>query len=346
MIRVLVVDDSSFMRKALTHLLESNSDIKVSGAAADGAEAIKLVKETRPDVVVLDIAMPVMDGLTALAHIMNDCPTPVVILSGLSVSDANIAMKCLDHGAVDFVPKPSGLISYDIEKVRNELIAKVKAAEGVAVNRLPLRLPAAPREPRRAQAAKPHEVIIIGASTGGPKALLTVIADLPAVFAAAILIVQHMGEEFIPSFVQHLQSASALHIAVAKRGASLEPGQVLVAPGGRHTVISDHGAGKRIEFNRRQSPDAFRPSIDCAMESAAAAYAAGSCGVLLTGLGNDGAQGMKAIKEAGGYTIAEDKSTSMVFSMPKSAIDLHVVDEVLPLPQIAAAIMRAAPAAA
>ena len=340
MVKVLVVDDSSFMRKSLTHILESDRSIEVVDTAADGEDAVRKVKRHSPDVVLLDIEMPVMDGLSALAHIMAECPTPVLMLSALNKRDAAIAIKSLEHGAVDFIPKPSGVISYDIEELSSEIIGKVKLAAGVNVHKLALHLP---KESYQRPWPKPitrKDIVVIGASTGGPKAVVNVLSRLPRDISAAILVVQHMSQEFIPSFVDRLQWGCSLEISTARKGRAINSGQALVAPGGYNTMIVQNGDTRKIRLSRKVSPHTVIPSIDRAMESAAKAYGQSTLGVLLTGLGSDGAKGLEAIKDVGGNTIAEDQSTCVVFGMPKAAIELGCVDEIVPLPQIAQTILR------
>lgn len=340
MIKVLVVDDSSFMRKSLTHILESDRSIQVVGTATDGAQAIQKVKELRPDVVLLDIEMPVMDGLTALAHLMAQRPTPVLMLSALNKKEATIAIKSLEHGAVDFIPKPSGVISYDIDKLGNEIIAKVKTAAGANVPRIDLHLPKETFQRERLKPVTRKEIVVIGASTGGPRAVATVLSGLPRDISPAIVIAQHMSREFVPSFVERLRWGCPLNISTARKGEVISSGRVLVAPGASNVAIAKNGTVKKIRFSKKSLSHAVFPSIDYAMESAAGVYGEGTLGVLLTGIGSDGAKGLKAIKDAGGNTIAEDQSTCVVFGMPKAAIELKCVDEVVPLPQIAQAILR------
>ena len=340
MIRALVVDDSSFMRKSLTHILESDSSIEVVDTAVDGKDAMRKVRQHSPDVVLLDIEMPVMDGLAALAHIMAECPTPVLMLSALNRRDAAITIKSLEHGAVDFIPKSSGVISYDIEELSNTIIDKVKLAADVNVHKLAFHLPRESYQRPRTKAVTPKDIIVIGASTGGPKAVINVLSHLPRGISAAILVVQHMSPEFVPSFVDRLQWGCSLKISTARKGRAISSGQALVAPGGYHTQIVQNGDARKISLSRNVSPHTAMPSIDRAMESAAKAYGQSTLGVLLTGLGSDGARGLEAIKDAGGNTIAEDQSTCVVFGMPKAAIELGCVDEIVPLPQIAQTILR------
>lgn len=346
MIRVLVVDDSSFMRISVTHILTSDRIIEVVGTADNGADAIKRVKELSPDVVLLDIEMPVMDGLTALAHIMSECPTPVVMLSGLTEKDASVAIKSLEHGAVDFIPKPSGVISYDIEKISNEIISKVKIAAEVDVRKITLELPRESFRKEIKHAAK-KEIVVIGASTGGPRAVAAVLSGITRGIHAGIIVVQHLSQEFIPAFTERLKWGSSLDFGVAGDNEIIKPGRVLIAPGRGNTKVERDIEGRSITMIMDSDDSALRTpkyavvqSIDYTMESAANVYGESALAVLLTGIGSDGAMGMKAIKEAGGNTIAEDKSTCIVYGMPKAAIEIGAVDEVVPLPEIADAIMR------
>lgn len=328
------------MRKSLTQILESDRTIEVVDTAADGEEAIRKVKQHSPDVVLLDVEMPVMDGLAALAHIMAEHPTPVLMLSALNKRDAEIAIKSLEHGAVDFIPKPSGVISYEIAELTNEIIGKVKLAAEVNVHKLALNLPEESYQRRWLKAITRKDIVVIGASTGGPKAIVNILSHLPRDISTAILVVQHMSPEFVPSFVDRLQWGCSLNISTARKGQVISPGQALVAPGGYQTMIVPNGDTRKIRLSRKVSPYTSIPSIDHAMESAAKSYGKSVLGVLLTGLGSDGAKGLKAIKDAGGSTIAEDQSTCVVFGMPKAAIELGCVDEIVPLPQIAQTILK------
>jgi two-component system chemotaxis response regulator CheB len=329
MIRVLIVDDSSFMRKALRYLLEVDEAIQVVGMAADGREAVRQVKELRPAVVLLDIEMPGLDGLATLAHVMAERPTPVLMLSGLNDPDAAVARQSLERGAVDFIAKPSGTISYNINTLAPKIIAKVKGAAGMDLGKRAPRLPPWPAVQTRKQ------IVIIGASTGGTTALLTILPRLSRNLGAAILIVQHMSHHVVPLFVNRLKWECSLDIALATEDEVVNPGRVFIAPGDCQTQIVLTGRDKRIRLTRHASGPASAPSVDSAMESAAAAYGQGTVGVLLSGIGRDGAQGMKTIKYLGGSTVAQDQSTSLVFGMPKAAIDLGCVDRVVPLPLIA-----------
>jgi len=339
-INVLIVDDSSFMRKSLTHILESDESLEVVGTAADGKEAIRKVKQLHPDVVLMDIEMPVMDGLAALAHIMAECPTPVLMLSALNKRDRAIAIKSLEHGAVDFIQKPSGVISYDIDKLSNEIATKVKIAAGVNVRKITLSLPTETFLRHWQEPVTGEKMVVIGASTGGPRAVEMVLSGLPRDISTAIIVAQHMTQDFVPSFVERLQWACSVKISIAEEDEVIRSGSVLVAPGNCHMRIVQNGDSKKIRFSWNMSSHAVSPSIDYVMESAAKVYGAGAIGVLLTGIGSDGAMGLKAIKDAGGSTIAEDQSSCLIFGMPKAAIDLGCVDEIVPLPLIAQTILR------
>jgi two-component system chemotaxis response regulator CheB len=241
---------------------------------------------------------------------------------------------------VDFIAKPSGVISYDIDKLSSEIIAKVKTAASVNVRQLDLRLPKESFQRRWLRPGTRKKMVVIGASTGGPRAVARVLSGLPRDIGVPIIVVQHMSPEFVPSFVERLRWGCSLDISTARKGEVIDSGRVLVAPGGCHVGVVQDGDTRRIRFNKKASPYAVFPSIDYAMESAARAYGVGVLGVLLTGIGSDGARGMKAIKEAGGSTIAEDESSCVVFGMPRAAIELGCVDEVVPLSQIAQVILR------
>jgi two-component system chemotaxis response regulator CheB len=326
--RVLVVDDSCFMRKSLTHILRSDGAIEVVDTAADGAEAVRKVKDLRPDLVILDVEMSVMNGLEALARIMTELPTPVLVLTGIRDRDGAVALTCLELGAVDFIPKPSGVISYDIQQLGAEIIAKVKRATGPDARPRLARVAGVPREhpvPGR------HKIVVIGASTGGPAALAAILPELPPDLAAAVLVVQHMAPEIVTLFADRLRTKCPLAISVARHDEPLIPGRVVVAPGGCHTLVVRAGAEWRVRFSKRESSHAIFPSVDCAMETAATACGDRAVGVLLTGMGNDGARGLQAVRDVGGQTVAQDPSTCLIGGMPESAMELGCVGKVVPL---------------
>ncbi len=338
LIKVLIVDDSAFMRAAVQQILASDADTEVVGASPDGMDALEKVKTLRPDVVLLDVEMPVMDGFEALTRIMSESPTPVVMLSGLGQKNARLAIKCLERGAIDFIHKPSGTISYDIDILSDEIIEKVKTAAGVDVRKMALEPPAESYLSGRLRPAAGKAVVVIGASTGGPRAVEKVLSGMRRDMPSAIVVVQHMSAGFVPAFVERLRWACSLDVSIATSGAPVVPGKVLVASGDKDAAMERDAKGDRVIV--AESVHGPYPSIDLAMESAASAYGEGVLGVLLTGVGSDGAKGMKAIKEAGGATIAEDSSTCVVYGMPRAAIEMGVVDRVVPLHGMAEAIMR------
>ena len=330
MINVLVVDDSSLMRRMVSDMLNSASNIRVVGTARDGRDAVEKTEKLRPDVVTMDVEMPRMDGLTALCCIMAKTPVPVVMLTAMDKIEADLAVKSFEYGAVDFVSKPSKTISLDIEEVKNELISKVRAASTVNVEKMVFKVVERGFiEKLLIPPKSDKKVLVIGASTGGPNALSEIIPKLHRTFPLAVLIVQHLPVGFTKSFSERLSWQGSIALKEAEDGDAIKPGQAFVAPSGYHIAVKNGG----IELNKRPEGDGMG-SIDVAMKSAAEAYEDKVIGVLLSGMGKDGAEGMRAIKEKGGSTIAQDELTSVIFGMPKAAIDMGVVDKVAPLPDI------------
>jgi len=336
MINVLVVDDSALMRRMISEMLRSDPEIEVIGTARDGMDAVEKTEKLRPDVVTMDVEMPRMDGLTALCYIMAKTPVPVVMLTAMDKIEADLAVKSFEYGAVDFVSKPGKTISLDIEEVKNELISKVRAASTVNVGKM------VSKDVERGFIEKllippktDKKVLIIGASTGGPNALSEIIPKLHRTFPLAVLIVQHLPVGFTKSFSERLSWQGSIALKEAEDGDAIKPGQAFVAPSGYHIVVKNG----RIGLNKRPTGDGMG-SIDVAMKSAAEAYEDKVIGVLLSGMGKDGAEGMRAIKEKGGLTIAQDELTSVIFGMPKAAIDMGAVDKVAPLPDIVDEIIR------
>ncbi len=344
-IDVLVVDDSPLMRRIITSLLESDPRIRVVSTAADGYEAVEKVESIRPDVVTLDIEMPRMDGLEALQRIMQCAPTPVVMLSG--VKEAAAAVRALELGAVEFVAKPSGTVSIDLYKVRDELISKVKLATLVNLDRVvatktgPL-VPFPPSfSPLGGKERGRPWMLAIGASTGGPRALHKLLSRLPADLPASVLVVQHMPAGFTASFAKRLDRHSPLHVEEARDGQAVMTGAAYVAPGGIHMAVAE-GHGRPVICLQDTPPvNSVRPSADVLMASVARVSGPRCMGVVLTGMGADGAEGLAQIKAAGGLTLAQDKETSVIFGMPKAAIERGVVDGVLALSKIPRAIVTA-----
>ena len=358
-IRVLVVDDSAFMRKMVTEILARDPGLCVVGQARDGADALVKLDALQPDVITLDIEMPVLDGFGALAEIMRRRPTPVLMLSSLTQVGADATLRCLEMGAVDFIGKPSGAISLDIEKAAGEMIAKVKAAAGARI--LP-RLASPPPSPvggglrgnARAAASSPGPrvlkgggeragrgsapaVLVIGASTGGPRALQTLIPALPADLGVPVVIVQHMPPGFTASLARRLEQTSPFEVREAADGDRLQPGVILVAPGGRHLQFTCGGVARLTDD---PPVHCVRPAVDVTLASLASLYGPRVVAVLLTGMGRDGARGLKLVSDRGGRTFAEDETTCVVYGMPKAAAEIGAVGCLLPLPALAPAIAR------
>ena len=339
-IRVLVVDDSAFMRKALTRMLCSDPMIDVVDTASDGEEGVRKALILRPDVVTLDVMMPGMDGLTALRRIMAECPTPVLMLSSLTSEGGETTLKALDWGAADFIDKASANTAMDILTIAGELITKVKALAGVRVANLVRTRPRL-TEPANALTVKANpnacavKVVAIGSSTGGPPALQTILCSLPEDLPAAVLIVQHMPKGFTASLAERLNKLSRLSVKEAEDGDRVAPGRCLIAPSGLHMTVQRNGPGSVVRLSMDPDGLLHRPSVDVLMNSTAKVFGNGVVGVILTGMGADGAKGIKAIHDAGGRTIAQDEETSVVYGMPRVAVELGGVDRSLPLDRVA-----------
>ncbi|MCS7208591.1 MAG: chemotaxis response regulator protein-glutamate methylesterase [Fimbriimonadales bacterium] len=338
-IRVLVVDDSMFMRRMISDLLSQDTELEVVGAARNGQEGLELARRLQPDVITLDVEMPVMDGVTMLQKLMQEQPTPVLMLSSLTTEGAEVTLRCLELGAVDFVAKPSGSISLDIYKISSQIIEKVKA---VARARLAVAPPTARPVPvsplPSVPAGRPtHEapLVVIGSSTGGPRALHTVMSSLPANLHAKILLIQHMPEGFTRSLAERLDRSSAFTVREAQGGETLEAGVAYLAQGGKHLIVE---RGGKIRLTQDPPVHGVRPAVDVALLSVAQHYQGAVIVAILTGMGSDGAAGLRALHAKGAYTIAEDESTSVVFGMPRAAIQTGCVKRIAPLHQIAEAI--------
>jgi two-component system, chemotaxis family, protein-glutamate methylesterase/glutaminase len=336
-IRVLIADDSPFICKLLASYMQSAPGIEVIGAVHDGREAVAKVKQSHPDAVTLDLEMPVMDGLEALGHIMRECPTPVIVISGASGRGATRTMQALDLGAVDFVLKYTAGVDIDPEQLRLEICAKVKAAAQMRVGQTPenglgLGGLVRKRAPSRASAyaagpgsAAPWDVVVIGASTGGPTALRQLLGELPSDYGSALIVVQHIPKSFTAVLAAQLNRTSRLEVREAEDGDELRSGLVLVAPGGYHLIVR---SGLRVQLVPGKEDVGHCPSIDITMQSAAQVAGARTTGVVLTGMGNDGTEGLRAIRLRGGTTIVQDAASCVVNGMPQRAIDVGVVDHV------------------
>jgi two-component system chemotaxis response regulator CheB len=351
-IRVLVVDDSVFMRKAISRMLSLAGDIEVVDTAVDGREAVEKASSLRPDIVTLDVRMAGMDGITALGIIMRDFPTRVLMLSSLTHEGAEVTLKALELGAVDFIDKTRTESSMDIALLANELVAKIRTIAGVDVGKMkanlpgrtesrpeevpPVRAPLAEKVPRSPRV----EVVAIGTSTGGPPALGVIIPRLPANFPSAVVVVQHMPPGFTKPLADRLNAQSKLSVSEAREDDLVYPGRVLVAPAGKHLKLVRKNGRTLIRLSTEPSGFLHKPSVDIMMESVAEACGRKTLGVLLTGMGIDGAKGMRAIKDAGGRTIAESEETCIVYGMPKAAVEHGAADRVVPLHGIVDTILK------
>lgn len=352
--KVLVVDDSPFMRRLITDLLESDSRLKVIGTAYNGEVALKKIKELNPDVITLDVEMPVMDGIKTLKALKEFSTVPAIMFSSRTKHGAETTIKALELGAFDFVQKPDEKEGIKIEQVKHELTAKIIAA--VSQHK---KQPISSRHPEHSEVSrertidssvglkpslrmthktKTEKILVIGASTGGPGALKEVVAALPEDFPAKILIVQHMPPKFTEMFAQRLNNISKITVMEAKGGEIPEKGKAYLAPGNYHMVLDEKG---KIALNQNPQRCGVRPAVDATIESVSKAYGKNLVCVILTGMGHDGTEGVKFARENGAICIAEHESTCIVYGMPRSIVDSGNADVVAPLHSIPEEIMKA-----
>jgi two-component system chemotaxis response regulator CheB len=340
MLRVLIVDDSRVTRQVIRDILSTDPEIRVVGEAADGREAVEQVLRLEPNIVTMDIVMPRMNGLEAISHIMAQKPTPILVVSTLADrKEINICFKAIKLGALEVVKTPQVRSTEDFERARAEIVEKVKLLSRIRVithhlgksrsRRLRMARGHADRTPAR-------RVVAIGASTGGPNAITTVLSLLPGDFPASILMVQHIAEGFSPAFAQWLEKETALQVKVAEDGERLAPKTVYISPADLHLGVRKD----RITLSDGEPVNSCRPSIDVLFRSVAEQYGPKALGVLLTGMGKDGARGCRAIQENDGYTVVQDEETSLVFGMPHAAISIGAASIVLPLQEIPERILR------
>ena len=357
MISVIVVDDSAFMRKALSSMLEKDPDIRVVATARDGQEGLELIRKHNPDVITLDIEMPRMDGLTALKHIMAENPKPVLMVSSLTVEGAEATLKAMELGAVDFIPKQLSKVSLDIVKIEQDLQAKVKqiARRRVVAPSLTRRVPtvgtssvaaggaASAAEPRkefvRPSGSLVRDLVAIGVSTGGPPAVQKVLSGLPKDFPAPIVIAQHMPAAFTGPFAKRLDGVCQLSVKEAETGDRLMPGHVFIAPGGKHLKLLQKISRVEIEITGEPAEALYKPSANVLVGSAAEAVGKRALGVILTGMGSDGLEGVKVLKNKGGRALAQSDASCVVYGMPKAIVDAGLADEILDIDDMAQAIM-------
>ena len=331
-VRIVVVDDSAFMRKAISMMLEEESTFEIVGTATNGEDAFKLVKTLKPDIITLDIEMPGMSGLEVLERIMNEVPTPVIMISSLSTEGADETIKALELGAVDFIPKSLSYVSLDIIKIKDSLIEKVKniASRGKSV----LRQPNLSRGKRSVlkinlnNVGRKIRVVTIGISTGGPKALLDVIPLLPKEFPRPVMIVQHMPPKFTASLADRLNKLSEVRVKEAEFGERLQKGTVYIAPGGQHMTLRRNRSNIEIVVSDKPSDTLYKPSVDIMLNSVVDIYGSKTLSVIMTGMGKDGLEGSRRIHEKNGKIISESEESCVVYGMPKAVADAGIVDRV------------------
>ncbi len=349
-ISVIVIDDSAFMRKALSSMLESDPDIKVVAVARDGQEGLDKIDRLRPDVVTLDVEMPGMDGLSALRVIMREHPVPVLMVSSLTTEGAQATMEALDLGAVDFISKEMSFVSVGILQIRDELVAKVREIATSRYVRLRFETMRQRKKPAVAALARPSiapvgvpasglSAVAVGISTGGPLALLEMIPRLPADFPLPVVVVQHMPPHFTQTMSQRLNSVSAVTVKEAATGDRLASGCVYVAPGGRHLTFARDREEMTVVVTDEPRTTLYKPSADVMMLSLAAVAPRPVVGLIMTGMGKDGLNGLRSIKNRGGLVIAQDESSCVVYGMPRAAVDDGIADAILSLDEIPSALV-------
>ena len=360
MIKVLVVDDSAFMRKAIATMLEKDPQIQVVGSAKNGKEGLEMIKQFNPDVVTLDIEMPIMDGLTALRHIMMESPRPVLMVSSLTTEGAESTLRAMELGAVDFIPKQLSKVSLDIVKIESNLIEKVKAIATRKIRPLSLTRPVPVSLPRpvyqrptaagttpaeRGPLSAPrvgvtHDVVAIGVSTGGPPAVQKILSALPKEFPASIVIAQHMPAAFTGPFADRLNGVSQLTVKEAENGDRLKPGLVFVAPGGKHMRVEQKITHMEIVITTEPAAALYKPSADVLVGSVAKAVGKRGLSVILTGMGADGMLGVRDLKAKGGMALAQSDASCVVYGMPKAIVDEGLADKVVDIDDMAASIVE------
>jgi two-component system chemotaxis response regulator CheB len=361
MIRAMVVDDSPLVRKIASDILNNDPGIEVVATAATAEFALSKLERERPDVITMDMEMPGMGGLAAIQAIMSRRPTPIIVLSAHARRGADLTLQALEAGAVDFMLKPAASLSGGLDAVARELVEKVKGARGIDMKSIePAREPAVepassptlslpaedfaavpPRRPVRLDAPGRYELIALGTSTGGPVALKSLLCALPEGFPVPVVVVQHMPPVFTKAFAERLDSICSLSVKEAEDGDRLVAGRVFIAPGDHHLVVLRYGAESKVQLNQREPVSGHRPSVDVLMHSVAREYGPRAVGVIMTGMGKDGAGGIHELKQRGGYILAQDRHTSVIFGMNREVIMNGDADEVLPIQAIAGRLVEA-----
>jgi two-component system chemotaxis response regulator CheB len=351
-ITAVIVDDSAFMRKSISIMLESDPDIKVVGQAKDGLEGYEMVKSLKPDIVTLDIEMPRMDGITALKKIMSDCPTSVLMVSSLTTEGADVTIKALEYGAVDFIPKELSYINVNIIKIKEDLISKIK--EIVKQKAVKERLKRIQRLSGSASTTLVktsfvselprigYKAVALGISTGGPFSLQKVIPLLAKKINIPIFIVQHMPPKFTKSLADRLNGMADLEVKEAEGEEVVRNGVIYIAPGGFHMTVQKSSTGiVKIQISKEPSTTLHRPCVDVMVSSVVDVYGKCTLGVIMTGMGKDGLEGIRKLKDLGGYCIAQDEESCVVYGMPKAITDAGFADVSAPLEKIPEIINRA-----
>ncbi len=344
MVKVLVVDDSAFMRNVLVNMLNSDPDIKVIGIARDGIEAVEMVASLNPDIVTLDVEMPNMDGLEALKRIMAQNPVPVLMVSSLTTEGAKATLDALDLGAIDFIPKDLNDLSVNIIKIKEVLLEKIKIIGRKRILPTPKIISPAPLEMPKPSLRRSHRktsIVTIGSSTGGPKALQIILSKIPDNFPVPILIAQHMPANFTGPFAERLNKLSAIDVKEAENGEPIKNGTAYIAPGRGHMgVLRKKITETIISVSENTGDYIYRPSVDALILSVLESYSGRVLGVILSGLGNDGEKGMKELKNKGGSTFAESEDSCVVYGMPKAVIQAGNADKILHIDDIAGEIIN------
>ncbi|MDH5545801.1 MAG: chemotaxis response regulator protein-glutamate methylesterase [Gammaproteobacteria bacterium] len=347
-VKVLIVDDSALVRQMLTEMLEGDPGIEVVGSASDPFIARDKIKKLNPDVLTLDVEMPKMDGVTFLSNIMRLRPMPVIMVSSLTEQGADVTLQALEYGAIDFVTKPKIDLAHQLAEYAEEIRAKVKMAAGANIKARDLQMLNAPKRhsadavikkapPRNIKLT--DKIIAIGASTGGTEAIKEVLQRMPA-DAPGIVITQHIPENFSRPFAERMNRESAMVVCEAEDGQQILPGHAFIAPGSKHLIVERNGARYICRLSDGPPVNRHRPSVDVLFRSVAQSAGKNAIGVILTGMGNDGAEGLREMKEAGASTIAQDENTSVVWGMPGEAVKAGGVDVILPLGKVAGKILH------
>ncbi len=341
-IKVLVVDDSALVRSLLAEIIRDTPDMTLVGAAPDAYVARDMVKEFSPDVITLDIEMPRMDGLAFLEKLMNARPTPVIMISTLTEAGAEATLRALELGAVDFIPKPKLGIASGIREYAELIVEKIRAAAGVRVKAKATKnspeITANQKTSASSRLQSTEKIIAIGASTGGTEAIKELLMQLPAA-VPGIVMTQHMPAGFTRTYAERLNKITRLHVVEAKGGERILPGHAFLAPGGHHLIVVRSGADYLVKLSDAEPLHRHRPAVDIMMESVALAGGKNVLGVLLTGMGKDGAKGMLDIRNHGGFTLAQDEASCVVYGMPKEAVAIGGVDQIVELDKMGAALL-------